>query len=543
MPDTAAAADRLSHPPDPAPRGHLFVVHGDMTELVADAFVIPTDINFSVRESWHGLLDATTRRKVYERHRPEDWHGRRWGRSRESRNVWFIDVGDGHERYLPRLEELLEEAVTMLGQTAPETGKRPVPLLALPVLGIGGGGEGARQGAVLGRLVTLCRDVVDRRRVDLVLVTPNAQVHGALQHLRRADPDLFFPSAALTADERQAAKEIADKAQDGSLALFIGAGASMPAGLPSWGRLLEELVKKVGLEPAVVAAFGKLDDLDKAELLQAQFAAANRQADAEGELGQHVHQLLAHYQRPAISHCLLAALRCPQAVTTNYDNLYENAAKNARIGDGGLVVALPGEIPGPGQRWLLKMHGTIEKPKTIVLTRQDFVDFNAASGPSGAVFQSLLLTKHVLVVGSSLNDDNVLRLVYEVGRYRRQHAAEAVLGTVLAVEDDPARQLLYRGTFNWRVFEGAGQDEKARRLEVFLDCVVAHAVSDRAWLLDPRFGDLVQEDPERQKLVADLREVARRLPADPTWEPVRKLMTDLGAYAGDGSAKRSTSAT
>ena len=39
------------------------------------------------------------------------------------------------------------------------------------------------------------------------------------------------------------------------------------------------------------------------------------------------------------------------------------------------------------------------------LTRSQFVGFDAASAPSGAVLQALLLSKHLLVVGTSSPSD------------------------------------------------------------------------------------------------------------------------------------------
>ncbi|WP_093186253.1 SIR2 family protein [Sanguibacter gelidistatuariae] len=59
-------------------------------------------------------------------------------------------------------------------------------------------------------------------------------------------------------------------------------------------------------------------------------------------------------------------------------------------------------MPGLGCRrclstqWLLEMHGDISRPSPIILSRSDFVRYAAASGPMGAVVQSLLMTKHFL---------------------------------------------------------------------------------------------------------------------------------------------------
>ena len=35
---------------------HVFVVHGDLTQLACDAIMIPTDARLSVKKHWHGVV-------------------------------------------------------------------------------------------------------------------------------------------------------------------------------------------------------------------------------------------------------------------------------------------------------------------------------------------------------------------------------------------------------------------------------------------------------------------------------------------------------
>ena len=153
-------------------------------------------------------------------------------------------------------------------------------------------------------------------------------------------------------------------------------------------------------------------------------------------------------ERPALAHALLSTLRCREAVTTNYDDLYEQAVR-ARGGD---VRVPPIHRPQGVAQWILKMHGDLKERKSIVLTRSQFVRFMAISEPSGAVLQTMLLTKHLLVVGTSMTDPNVLRLIHEVSEYRAANrslnAKEApdadIFGTVLDISAEPAREQLHR---------------------------------------------------------------------------------------------------
>ena len=74
-----------------------------------------------------------------------------------------------------------------------------------------------------------------------------------------------------------------------------------------------------------------------------------------------------------------------------YDRLYEAAAEGTVRG--GRVASLPFDQATAGTPWVLKMHGDVEHPDSIVLTRTDFVRYDALSKPLGAIVQSLMATK------------------------------------------------------------------------------------------------------------------------------------------------------
>jgi hypothetical protein len=182
------------------------------------------------------------------------------------------------------------------------------------------------------------------------------------------------------------------------------------------------------------------------------------------------------------------------------------------------------------------MHGDVERPDSIVLTRQQFVSFDAETRPAGALLQTLLMTRHVLFVGASLNDDNVVRLAYEVNRYRRKYGLEGEVGTLLDVDEDQVRRELWSGQLTWMTMSGSTIAERSRTLEIFLDAVAAHASDDASWLLDERFKGLLDLD---EHLVREARSLYRKVAdAGSEWRGLADALLAFGAGSGEYDKER-----
>ncbi|MFZ5869880.1 MAG: SIR2 family NAD-dependent protein deacylase [Actinomycetota bacterium] len=264
-----------------------------------------------------------------------------------------------------------------------------------------------------------------------------------------------------------------------------------------------------------------LNVLDRAELIARQQPQVLRDVVADAcDVSQH-----------ALSHALLSGLGCREVVTTNFDRCFELADADQH------VRVLPWEAPNPGAPWLLKMHGDVRHPESIVLTRGDFATYDARYRPAASVLQALILTRHVLFVGASMTDDNVLRLAYEVSRLRQDHHLSHQWGTVLDVGRSDAKRALYARDLAWVSFDGESLQDRARQLEIFLDVVTCYATDDSSWLLDPDFAPL---DPEGAQVARELRKLVpdiRRLAAhNPAWTRIAETLGRHGA--GEGGVSR-----
>lgn len=500
-----AGARRIAEAVSRETGGHLFVVHGRLESVVHDAAVIPVGEELDFAKHW---------RPVVGKHPPtpaDGWAERGWGATDDPK-VWVVNVGA--ERTLPveQLAEHVAQAVTEIAEAELEPGRGRVrPLVALPFVGLEGGGHGDRRGDVIRAQIKKLRKVADRCGIDVAIVTPEASVYAAAQHLRRRLKHHGPKPLDL------AARRLAERVRRGELALFLGAGVSVPAGLPSWGELLAKLRSRAELVDMDPAELDQLSPLDQAELIQL----------VDKKFQKRVAKAARKHRTPSLGHTLLAGLGCAEVVTTNYDSLYEEA-----VAASGCAVAtvLPWDSAVGADRWVLKLHGDASKPSSIVLTRGDFVRYDAFSRPSGALLQALLLTRHLLFVGASLKDDNVIRLAREVEEYRREQGlAHGPFGTVLDVDGDLVRARLWDGQLDWIHLPGDSVPARARQLEILLDQVAMYASEDSSWLLDERFGGLLSGAD--RELAGEVRALAARVEQEggPAWDGLVAALRRWGA--------------
>ena len=506
--------------------GHLFVAHGDLRTLVCDHWLLPVDRGLSASyswnrtDTWHTIWPHLPRRmnpgqRVVEVH---SWTG--------SRRPWPTNVASGGRTPASWQGESVAQFLEAASR-APATLGRARPLLGIPIVGTGYGGKRRQAGEVLGAVLPVVYTFLAHHDVDVALITWTEEDYAAAQAARRTCATQGHGVwTELSATLEASARHLAGLAAKHQLSVFMGAGVSAAAGLPTWDQLLDRLAAESGLDEPERRSLSRLGVLDRAQLV------AQRLGPDPDALGHAVRRCLDVGDAVALSHCLLAGLPVREFITTNYDDCFERACQAT----GRPVARLPYAPATEARRWLLKMHGCVQSPSDIVLTRRDYVRYAERSAALAGIVQAMLITRHMLFVGFSLNDDNFHRIVDAVRRALTA-ADRDRLGTVVALFEDPLLEQLWDDDLSWvHCLPGSGGSlpEAARRFEIFLDALGFHATAPHH-LLQRRFHDvLTPQEAELKRLLGPVQKwVSRHRKApDPSvaaaWALLANALRDLG---------------
>jgi hypothetical protein len=511
--------------------GHLFIVRGDLRRLVCDAWLMPASREGRPEPKWL----RPDRAEPAWPDPPADFRG---GRRRvleipdwpaDQPRPWLVNLDAGSEAPADWFLGGVCQFLAAAGPAAKDAAvtRRVKPLLAVPI--INNAPEPLRPDAsrVVAGLLPLLIDAVLPGDFDVALVAHDGPAFAAVQAAReQAGGDWIGLGPRL----REKADELAGFTTRGDLALFIGAGVSAGAGLPLWGELLDRLAHKAGMSDRDRTDLGRLPQLDQAEVIERRLGGPDELRSAVRELS-----VRDHY---GLTHALLASLPVREAVTTNYDELFE-AAWEAR---GRRPSVLPYRLRPDADAWVLKMHGSVSHPEDIVLTRAHQLAYEERHAALAGIVQTLLLTRHMLFVGFSLSDDDFHRIADDVRRVLRSleqpdgggSPAGKPFGTAVVLHRRRLVEELWGDDLCWVGMGHAKSAVAARRLEIFLDYLLART-RDTAHLLDRRYEKLLTsgERALRTSLLGFIESVPAQAREAPAWPRVSRFLAGLG-HAGDG---------
>lgn len=98
-------------------------------------------------------------------------------------------------------------------------------------------------------------------------------------------------------------------------------------------------------------------------------------------------------------------------ITTNYDNFFENLFEDYKcfVGQEELIFST---IHGIGE--IYKIHGSIDKPSTIIINNKDYDRFNKNSGYLAAKLMTIFMEYPIIFIGYSISDTNIQKILESI---------------------------------------------------------------------------------------------------------------------------------
>lgn len=193
-----------------------------------------------------------------------------------------------------------------------------------------------------------------------------------------------------------------------TLLLFVGAGISMPLGLPSWRQLIDHMAAELGYDPDIYRTFG--NDLALAEyyrIRKRQIGPLRSWMDREW------HSSSIDISKSRV-HELIAKLDFDLIYTTNYDRWLERAFDHH--GKPYLKIAGVSDLSSidKDRTQIVKFHGDFDDDNSIVLDESSYFDRLEFESPLDIKFRADVLGRSVLFIGYSLSDINIRYLFYRL---------------------------------------------------------------------------------------------------------------------------------
>lgn len=208
--------------------------------------------------------------------------------------------------------------------------------------------------------------------------------------------------------------DLIDSLTRGRVHLFVGSGPSVAASLPGWDdiiRAMKDIIRNedTHFPPTELNLFlNSADHLDIADVFRTTV-----------KDHRYFSFLRSYYRRDvrlSPLHRALASMPVKTVLTTNYDKLLEIAFRN---GDGGdpAVIVYPQQLGfiDDSEVRIIKLHGDIDHPLTIVLTRSDYATYARRHQEFERELHRSINDYTILFVGFGIRDPN-FRRIYQDAR-------------------------------------------------------------------------------------------------------------------------------
>jgi hypothetical protein len=204
---------------------------------------------------------------------------------------------------------------------------------------------------------------------------------------------------------------LANEVRDRRVILFVGSGGSANLSLPTWEDFIARLGEELGFEPheflglsqdfRSLAEYYRLEQVSIDALCQKMGRDWN--VDDATLDGSEVHRLLVRLDFPLI-------------YTTNYDHLLESAYERSGRRFNKVVSARDIARSDPALPTIVKFHGDLDDPGSVVLAETDYFRRLSFDEPLDIKLAADSFARAVLFLGYSVSDINLRLLLYRLRR-------------------------------------------------------------------------------------------------------------------------------
>lgn len=220
-----------------------------------------------------------------------------------------------------------------------------------------------------------------------------------------------------------------EKANSNKLIVFVGAGVSCNVeGMPDWNALIGKMAEAIKYSKCSVCR-KKTKDCNKTCKLRYSYS-----TDEYLKIPQYVYNKSRKLYKQVLMDNIrdmdvnaplsnaIVELEPAHIITTNYDKLIEKC-ESAKQGNFEVIVNDRDLLNSEKNKYIIKMHGDVEYPETIVLKEADYLEYSQKHVLIEMFVKSLLADHTILFLGYSLNDYNIKLIISWINYIRMQNKA------------------------------------------------------------------------------------------------------------------------
>lgn len=217
-------------------------------------------------------------------------------------------------------------------------------------------------------------------------------------------------------------KEIKQAQENNQLVIFVGSGISKNSGIPTWTELIRAIANKIDYQE-------KNENKKKREFTQSEMLRIPEYYFNEDKSKKHeayynlIRETLSSKQGPNLIDEEIFNVLPHHIITTNYDSLLEDSQNiNSHLYS---VVSKDSDLLSKiSDRYLIKMHGELTNPETIVLKESDYIDYEQKHVLISTFVKSLLVNHSFMFLGYSLNDYNLNLIIGWINYFSKLYGIE-----------------------------------------------------------------------------------------------------------------------